>query len=58
MNATEEIIVIGENLIECRISLFPRQIDVYNLQARAYTRGYKSGWVRSMIMGMAIIGAG
>ena len=28
MNATEEIIVIGENFIERRIILFPQQVDI------------------------------
>ena len=46
MNATEEIIVSGENFIERRIILFPQEVDIDNLQARAYSRGYKCGWAR------------
>jgi len=25
---------------------FPQQVDIEDLQARAYGRGYKRGWVR------------
>jgi len=56
MNATEEIIVSGENFIERRIILFPQQVDIDNLQARAYGQGYKCGWARGPVMGLAIVG--
>ena len=56
MTATEEIIVSGENFIERRIILFPQEVDIEDLQARAYGRGYKCGWLRGLLMGLAIIG--
>ena len=56
MNTTEEIIVIGENFIERRVILFPQQADIDNLQARAYGRGYKSGWIRGLLIGLSIVG--
>jgi hypothetical protein len=57
MTTTEEIIVSGENFIERRIIQFPQQVDVVHLQASAYARGYKCGWVRGFLMGLVIIGA-
>jgi hypothetical protein len=45
MTTTEEIIVSGENFIERRIMQFPQQVDIEDLQARAYGRGYKRGWI-------------
>lgn len=56
MNATEEIIISGENFIERRIILFPQQGDIEDLQARAFGRGYKCGWTRGLVMGLAIVG--
>ena len=56
MTTTEEIIVSGENFIERRIMQFPQQVDIEDLQARAYGRGYKRGWVCGFLMGLAIIG--
>ena len=56
MTTTEEIIVSGENFIERRITLSPQQGEIEDLQARAYRRGYKSGWVCGLLMGLAIIG--
>lgn len=55
MNATEEIIISGENFIERRIILFPQQADINDLQARAFGRGYKHGWARGLVMGLAIV---
>ena len=56
MTTTEEIIVSGENFIERRIMQFPQQVDIEDLQARAYGRGYKRGWMLGLLMGLAIIG--
>jgi hypothetical protein len=55
MNATEEIIISGENFIERRIILFPEQVDIDDLQARAFGRGYTCGWERGLAMGLAIV---
>jgi hypothetical protein len=57
MTTTEEIIVSGENFIERRILQFPQQVDIDDLQASAYRRGYKRGWMCGLLMGFAIIGA-
>jgi hypothetical protein len=35
---------------------FPQQVDIEDLQARAYVRGYKRGWRLGLLMGLAIIG--
>lgn len=56
MNTTEEIIVIGENFIERRVILFPQQVDIENMQARAYGRGYKRGWLYGLLMGLSVVG--
>jgi hypothetical protein len=56
MTTTEEIIVSGENFIERRIILFAEQVEIEDLEARAYRRGYKRGWLRGLLMGLAIIG--
>jgi hypothetical protein len=56
MTTTEEIIVSGENFIERRIIQSPQQVDIEYLQASAYGWGYKRGWVRGFLMGLAIIG--
>jgi hypothetical protein len=56
MTTTEEIIVSGENFIERRIMQFPQQVDIEDLQARAYGRGYKRGWMLGFLMGLATIG--
>ena len=56
MTTTEEIIVSGENFIERRIMQVPQQVDIEDLQARAYGRGYKRGWMRGLLTGLAIIG--
>jgi hypothetical protein len=56
MTTTEEIIVSGENFIERRIIQFPQQVDIEDLQARAYVRGYKRGRMLGLLMGFAIIG--
>lgn len=56
MSTTEEIIVIGENFIERRVILFPQQVDIGNLQARAYSRGYKRGWLYGLLMGLSVVG--
>lgn len=56
MTTAEEIIVSGENFIERRIMQFPQQVDIEDLQARAYGRGYKRGWMLGFLMGLTIIG--
>lgn len=56
MNACEEIIISGETFIERRIILFPEQVDIDGLQARAFGRGYKYGWTCGLTMGLAIVG--
>ncbi|MBZ5659350.1 MAG: hypothetical protein LAO08_03000 [Acidobacteriia bacterium] len=56
MNTTEEIIISGENFIERRIILFPQQEDIEDLKTRAYSRDYKCGWMRGLVMGLAIVG--
>jgi hypothetical protein len=56
MTTTEEIIVSGKNFIERRIMQFPQQLDIEELQARAYGRGYKRGLMIGLLMGLAIIG--
>lgn len=56
MTTTEEIIVSGENFIERRIMQFPQQVDIEDLQARAYGRGYKRGWTLGLLMGLVIAG--
>lgn len=56
MNATEEIIISGDNFIERRIILFPQREDIEDLRARAYSRGYQCGWTRGLVMGLAIAG--
>jgi hypothetical protein len=55
MNATEEIIISGENFIERRIILFPQKEDIEDLQTRAYSRGYTCGWTCGLVMGLAIV---
>lgn len=56
MSRSEEIIVSGGNYIERRIILFPQQIDIDELETRAYGRGYKTGWLRGLLMGLATVG--
>ena len=56
MNATQEMVVSGENLIERRIILFPQQEEIEDLQTRAFSQGYKRGWTRGLLMGLAIVG--
>ena len=56
MNATQEIVVSGENFIERRIFVFPQQEEIEDLQTWAYGRGYKRGWMRGLVMGLAIAG--
>ena len=58
MTPTEEIIVSGENFIERRIILLPQQLDIRDLKTRTYASGYQSGWIRGLLMGFAIFGAG
>jgi hypothetical protein len=55
MATAEEIIVSGENFIERRIFLIPEQDDIDQMNAQAYGRGYKCGWVCGLLMGSAII---
>ena len=55
MATAEEIIVSGENFIERRIFLIPEQDDIDQLNAQAYGRGYKCGWVCGLLMGSSII---
>jgi len=55
MNTTEEIIVSGENFIERRIILLPQQVDIEDMQTRAYACGYKRGWVLGLVMGIAVV---
>jgi hypothetical protein len=56
MTTTEEIIVSGENFIERRIIQCPQQGDFESLQASAYGWGYRRGWLRGFVIGLAIIG--
>jgi hypothetical protein len=56
MTTTEEIIVSGKNFIERRIIQFPQRVDIDNLQASAYGRGYKRGWMSGMLTGLVILG--
>jgi hypothetical protein len=56
MTTTEEIIVSGKNFIERRIIQFPQRVDIEKLQACAFVRGYKRGWMSGMFAGMVIIG--
>jgi len=57
MNATEEIIVSGDNFIERRIILLlPQQYDIEDLQMRAYRAGYKRGWMNGLLTGIVVIG--
>jgi len=58
MNITEEIIVPDMNFIERRIVLFPQLADFEDMRMRAFSRGYKSGWARGLVVGMAIVGVG
>jgi len=52
----KEIIVSGDNFIEWRIILCSQQMDIENLQASAYGRGYKRGWERGLLTGLVIFG--
>jgi len=56
MTTTEDIVVSGENFIERRIFLVPEQMEIEDLRATAYGQGYKSGWMRGFLMGLAAIG--
>jgi len=56
MNATEEIIVSGDNFIERRIILLPQQYDIEDLQMRAYRGGHKRGWMHGLLTGIVVIG--
>jgi hypothetical protein len=56
MNATEEIIVSGDNFIERRIILLPQQDDIEGLQMRAYRGGYKRGWTNGLLAGIIVMG--
>lgn len=55
MTTTEEIIVSGEGFIERRIMLLPENAEIADLEERAYNRGYKSGFIRGLVMGAAVI---
>lgn len=55
MTTTEEIIVSGDDYIERRILLLPEQEEIDDLQERAYGQGYKSGWVRGLVVGLGIL---
>ena len=55
MATAEEIIVTGEDFIERRIFLIPEHDDIDKMQAQAYGRGYKCGWMCGLLMGSAII---
>jgi hypothetical protein len=54
MTTTEEIIVSGENFIERRIIQFPQQVDIADMRARSYDRGYICGWVHGLLIGLII----
>ena len=57
MATTDEIVVSGKNFIERRIFVHPQLKEVEDLQNRAYTRGYKCGWVRGFLAGLGLFGA-
>jgi hypothetical protein len=56
MNVSEGIVILGKNFIERRIILFPQEVDIDDLRAKACGRGYKCGWVCEVAMGLAIVG--
>ena len=57
MVATEEIVVTGENFIERRIYLEPRQSDLAEIGERAYESGYGKGWKRGFVVALVLCGA-
>jgi hypothetical protein len=54
MTSTEEIVVIGADFIERRILVGPSPEELEEVQRAAHRRGYKLGWMRGFLTGMAV----
>lgn len=55
VTTTEEIIVSGEDFIERRILVLPEPEEIEDLEEHAYEEGYKSGWVRGLVVGLGVL---
>ena len=52
---TDEIVVSGRDFIERRIFVFPEQEDIANLRALSFRSGYRLGWWRGFLIGVAVV---
>ena len=57
MNATQEVVMLDNEVVERRVFVYPEQDEIESLERHAYQNGYKSGcrqgfWVGSSILAL------